>query len=112
MSNDLISRNKLLDEVRDFFKGQSAIFQATASGFDEQIEKMIMEQPAAYDLDKVVSQINDEIMETPERRHKFCGTVTNERCVQYENCEDCMAERMIKIIECGGKWAGKKQVRL
>lgn len=58
--------------------------------------------PTAYDLDKVVRQINDAIMETPEYRHKFCGTVEAEHCVRYEWCEDCMAERMIEIIKTGG----------
>lgn len=112
MNNDLISKRELLDNIKNFCKKQPAIFQATSSVFVSEIEKIIEEQPVVYDVNKVVEQINDEIMETPEHRHKFCGTVTDERCIQYENCEDCMAERMIEIVKSGGNWVVKPQVRL
>lgn len=56
----------------------------------------------AYDVDKVIRQINDAIAETPLYNHKYCGTVEAEHCVRYEGCEDCMAERMIEIIKSGG----------
>lgn len=112
VNNDLISKRELLDNIRNFYKQQTAILQATSSAFVSEIEKIIEEQPVAYDVNKVVGQINDEIMETPEHRHNFCGTVTDERCVQYENCEECMAERMIEIVKSGGNWAAKPKVRL
>lgn len=59
-------------------------------------------QPTVYDTDRVIKQIEDEITETTEHRHAFCGTVTSEHCVSHENCEDCMAERMMEIIKNGG----------
>lgn len=99
---DLIRKSKLLEEIRELFKGQTAIFQTTFSPLYEQVEKMIDEQPIAYDTENVIKQIEDEIAETPEHRHAFCWTVTPEHCVSHENCEDCMAERMIEIIKNGG----------
>lgn len=62
----------------------------------------IEEQPTAYDVDKVVKQINEEISKTPEYKHKFCESVKEEHCSQYESCEDCMAEMMIEIVKSGG----------
>lgn len=101
MSNDLISRNKLLDEIRDFFKGQSAIFQATASGFDEQIEKMIMEQPVAYDLDKVVEQLeqqkNQYFRRSEEIKSKFGENAESQR--NYSKA--CSYEFAAEIIKSG-----------
>lgn len=102
MNNDLISKRELLDNIRNFYKKQPAIFQETSSAFVSEIEKIIEEQPIAYDVDKVIGQINDAIMETPLYGHKFCGTVEAEHCVRYKYCEDCMAERMVEIVKSGG----------
>ena len=59
-------------------------------------------QSTAYDVDKVVEEIEDTITSTTEYRHKFCGTVEAGRCASYESCECCIAERMIEIVKSGG----------
>lgn len=66
------------------------------------IREVIDEQPTAYDVDKVVEQINDAMIPTPEYRHKLCGTVAVEHCTKYENCEGCIAKMIIEIIKSGG----------
>lgn len=63
----------------------------------------IKDIPTAYDSDKVIRQIEDAIVPTANHRHNFCGTVSVEHCVQYEDCECCMAVAIIKIIKKGGK---------
>lgn len=91
---DLISRKAIVNEISyKFGLGDSIISNAV---------RIIKDHPTAFDVKEVIRQINDAIMPTPEHRHKFCGTVEPEHCVKYENCEDCMAERMIEIVEKGG----------
>lgn len=101
MTGDLISRNKLLDEIGEFFKSQSAIFQATASGFDEQIKKTIMEQPTAYDLDKVLEQLeqqkNQYFRRAEEIKDKF-----GENCESKRNYSKASSyEFAIEIVKSG-----------
>lgn len=62
----------------------------------------IQNMPTAYDVDKVIERINCIIAPTQECIHQFCGTVKARHCIKYENCEDCMAERMIEIVKSGG----------
>lgn len=59
-------------------------------------------QETAYDVDKVIEEIEDTITPTAEYRYKFCGTVEVGRCASYESCECCIAERMIEIVKSGG----------
>lgn len=65
-------------------------------------KQAIQNMPTSYDADKVIEQIEDTITPTTEYRYKFCGTVEVGRCVSYESCECCIAERMIEIIKSGG----------
>lgn len=91
---DLISRKAIVNEISyKFGLGDSIISNAV---------QIIKNHPTAFNVEEVIQQINDAIMPTLEHRHKFCGTVEPEHCVKYENCEDCMAERMIEIVEKGG----------
>ena len=39
------------------------------------------------------------------------GINSAEHCVKYDNCEDCMAEKMIEIVESGGTAVGQKGER-
>ena len=87
---------RLIDADR--FKGKFN----TDTGIGIRMRLMIDKQPSAYDVDKVVEEIEDTITSTTEYRHKFCGTVEVGRCASYESCECCIAERMIEIIKSGG----------
>lgn len=64
--------------------------------------ELIYSQTTAYDMDKVVEQINDLVKPTAQYRHNFCGTVTDEHCVKYDGCESCMAEKICKVVKSGG----------
>ena len=67
-----------------------------------EIIALLNQQPTAYDVDKVMKQIKEEIAEMPEYKHKFCESKEVEHCMQYERCEDCMAKRIIEIVKSGG----------
>lgn len=92
MSNDLISRSALMQSLRG-----NVLVDVTTN-----LEQAIEEQPTAYDVDKVVEQINDLVKPTAQYRHNFCGTVTDEHCVKYDGCESCMAEQICKVVKSGG----------
>ena len=75
MSNDLISRSALLEEINNFSMRITGSANAMAITIMEEtkksIAKMIDEQPTAYDVDKVVEQL--------KKRYKdawtyVCGT--------------------------------------
>ncbi|MEY8265112.1 hypothetical protein AALA79_01845 [Lachnospiraceae bacterium 64-25] len=67
MSNDLISRSALLEEINNFSMRITSSVNATAITIMEEtkksIAKMIDEQPTAYDLDKVMERL-EELRET------------------------------------------------
>lgn len=96
--NDLISRNAVLKIIKDEIKLKSSYVEHNA-----QIDILfkIKGMSSAYDIDKVVERINDMIVPTPEYKHKFCADVGPKHCAEYENCEDCVAERIIEIIKTG-----------
>ena len=58
MSNDLISRSALLEEINNFSMRITGSANAMAISIMEEtkksIAKMVDEQPTAYDVDKVV----------------------------------------------------------
>lgn len=93
MSGDLISKKALLEDFRNTITENSDTFDWL---------NMISRQPSAYDVDKVIEEIEDTINPTAEYRYKFCGTVEVGRCASYESCECCIAERMIEIVKSGG----------
>ena len=92
MSGDLISRSALMQSLRG-----NVLVDVTPN-----LEQAIEEHPTAYDVDKVVEQINDLVKPTAQYRHNFCGTVTDEHCVKYDGCESCMAEQICKVVKSGG----------
>lgn len=111
MSGDLISKQALLKEIKDKIIPEK--YGTTNAVLDVMgaVLRVIGEQTSAYDVEEVIHQLEDAIMPTPEHRHKFCGTVQPEYCVKYDNCEDCMAEKMIEIVESGGTAVGQKGER-
>lgn len=92
MSNDLISRSALMQSLRN-----NVLVDVTPN-----LEQVIEEQPTAYDVDKVVEQLDNLIKPTEQYRHSFCGTVTDEHCTKYNGCEYCITEQILRIIKSGG----------
>lgn len=64
MSNDLISRSALLEEINNFSMRITGSANAMAITIMEEtkksIEKLIDEQPTAYNVDKVVERLEEE----------------------------------------------------
>lgn len=68
----------------------------------EDLLNILDNQPTAYDVNKVVSEMKEAISGAIQYKHKFCESVDEERCCQYKFCEECMAEMMIGIVKSGG----------
>lgn len=105
MINDLISRKALINAL--FVRNGKKCPDTDVDNFPitinvKDVKEAIRNAPTAYDVDKVVRQINEEIIETPEYKNKFCESVEVEHCTQHNGCEDCMAEMMIEIVKSGG----------
>lgn len=99
MENDLISRVAVLKLIEDI-KCNPEVPKNYGTLLD--IMRAVRKIPVSYDVDKVVERMNDLTEPTEEYRHKFCGTVTDKRCANYENCEECIAEQIAKIVKSGG----------
>lgn len=86
----------------DEFNKQEVLEKLRTAEFDDEIKDAVEKIPTSYDVGKVIEEIEDTITPTTEYRYKFCGTVEARRCMNYESCECCIAERMIEIIKSGG----------
>ena len=66
MSNDLISRSALLEEINNLHMRITGSVNAAEIAIMEEtkksIAKMVDEQPTAYDMDKVVERLEEEGM--------------------------------------------------
>lgn len=110
MSSDLISKRRLSKEICNKecdipkFETERELNAFLLGLNAKQIAVMecLSTSPVAYDADKVVEQISDLVKPTEQYRHNFCGTVTDEHCANYENCEHCIVEKIVKIVKSGG----------
>lgn len=59
---------------------------------------VINNQPTAFDVNKIVEQIED-MMKPGKCRHKFCETITEEKCTAYPECADCISDRIVELIK-------------
>lgn len=95
MSDDLISRSALLEEINNFSMRITGVENAVSITVMEEtkksIVKMVEEQPTAYDVGKVVERLRKEI-----------DDCTGEECDSYPNCDTCKAERAVKIVKSSG----------
>ena len=86
---DLISRSQVLKEIE------------TWGGCVEALYEYIVDMTTAYDIDKVVEELEEII--NPKEMY-FCR-VSKGRCIHNEDdieCIDCVAQRAIKIVKQGG----------
>lgn len=97
MNGDLISRNKLLDSIRNFYKKQTLIFQVASSDFVSGIEKIIEKQPTAYDLDRVLCGLEEAIIPIIDLK---MGVKTNGI---HQTDDAVLYERAVEIVKSGGK---------
>lgn len=94
--DDLISRNALLEELKDFRMTITGSANAMALAVMEETKKSIMriveEQPASYDVDKVINGIKGLPTHTFETYSQGCST-------DEDFIDRCDA---IKIVKTGG----------
>ena len=79
---DLISRNQLLKEIE------------TGGGCVEALHEYIQNMPTAYDVDKVVEELE---------RIRAKKTCNKEKCDTKEICRICVVDDAIEIVKQGGK---------
>ena len=101
----LIDRDLLLSEIeksREKNTHNDSKIRANHTIEHDHIAHLVLEQPTAYDVDKVVEQISDLVKPTEQYRHSFCSTVTDEHCANYKDCEFCITEQIYKVVKSGG----------
>jgi len=68
MSNDLISREKVTQDISEIFVDVLiSSFRRRTASFDEinrRVQECLKKQPAAYDVDKVVRQLEEYVKES------------------------------------------------
>lgn len=97
MNNDLISRKALIEKLADVYRKNYA---GTGKGeeFSIAIQK-VCEQPNAYDVDKVIEQLEKckAIMLSPTTMDCF-----GKEC-EHNDCLVCVFEKAIEVVKGGIK---------
>lgn len=93
INNDLISRKVLIEELADVYRNHYA---GTGEEFTIAIQK-VCEQPNAYDVDKVIEQLEKckAIMLSPTTMDCF-----GKEC-EHNDCLVCVFEKAIEIVKGG-----------
>lgn len=103
MSDDLISRSALLEELNNFsmrITGSDNVAAITImKETKKSIAKIIDEQPTAYDVDKVVEQLKKKAEDAKEYWGKHDDECAFEEMNAYGNA--------VKIIKSGGVKSGE-----
>ena len=90
--SDLISRNELMEEIKSLsiVLNGKLIFSDDAK---DTVLRIINEQPTAYDIDKVVEELE---------RIRAKKTCNKEKCDTKEICRICVVDDAIEIVKQGG----------
>ena len=83
MSDDLISRESLIENLRRF----------APEHYSALVNDLIIKEPTAFDKEKVIEELM-KYSDDPCTLHE-CG-------VRSEYCSACMARKAIEIVEKGG----------
>lgn len=90
----LINRDLLLAEIaesREKNPHKDSKIRANHTIEHDHIAHLVLEQPTAYNVDKVVERIKKEI-----------GDCMCEECDRHTDCDTCRAEKAVEIIKSGG----------
>ena len=107
MSGDLISRSRLTEEIRGLrvtvtgLRAGKGILSEFEKQYRESILKVIDNQPTAYDVDKVVERLEEEVKyqnEKAEEEPLFCELTFEEARRKMAECY----EHAIEIVKAGG----------
>lgn len=91
MSGDLISRETLLEDVRNNITECSGIMGWL---------KLINSQPVAYDVDKVVEQIDSISVERADYSESVECNISERGCIS--SCYECIKNHVEMIVKAGG----------
>lgn len=92
--DDLISRAQMSEAIKDYLKDliDKGIHEVDITEFNVDVQNIIEAQPKAYNVDKVIEQINEMIA--------YCDNTSNcKECKYKDTCFDAETE---KIIKAGG----------
>ena len=81
MSDDLISRKSLLENLNSF----------APEHYSALVNDLIVKEPVAFDKEKVIEQIRERVSDC---YLEYCG--------KYNNCLQCRSDEAVKIVEKGG----------
>ena len=102
MSNDLISRSALLEEINNFSMRVTGSANAMALVIMDETKKSIMrmvdEQPDVYDVDKVVERLEEMQL---KREEQLRACVDNDMA-DYLRCKMSAIAEAIEIVKSGG----------
>ena len=90
MSNDLISRSALMQALRG-----NVLVDVTSN-----LEQAVAEQPTAYDLDKVIKDLEEYAHSDICGSCRSCRTLDDSDDIE---CENCGALGALEIVKQGGR---------
>ena len=98
MNNDLISRKQVIETAERVFAEYRMSYGGHRGGFAEAVSEAIENIPTAYDVDKVLEQLENcrDIMISPTNKDCF-----GEEC-KHSDCMACVFEKAIEIVKVGG----------
>lgn len=97
MSDDLISRKTLMEEIQSFrcsitgLRAGKGVLAHAADEYRKSILQIIEDQPTAFNKENVIEQIREKVSDC---YLEYCG--------KYNNCLQCRADEAVKIVEKGG----------
>ena len=97
----MIDRNLLLSEIeksREKNPHKDSKIRANHTIEHDHIARLVLEQPTAYDVDKVVEQLEEYAHSNICESHNGCPYICNEDM----NCDNCGAMGALEIVKSGG----------
>ena len=104
MSDDLISRKALMEEIQSFrcsitgLRAGKGVLAHAADEYRKSILQIIEDQPTAFNKEKVIEELDKckQIMLSPASKDCF-----GEEC-RENDCMACVFNKAIEVVEKGG----------
>lgn len=104
MDGDLISRETLIEEIMSFrcsltgLRSGKGMLALVADQYRKSILQIIEDQPTAFDVEKVMEELNNcrKIMLSPTSKDCFGGECKENDCLA------CVFNKAMEVIEKGG----------
>ena len=105
--DDLISRSAVKQEIESLqmtvtgLRAGKGVLRDFMNQYKESVLRIIDEQPTAYNVDKVIQEI-EEFKDMDSREQHCVETKELDKCGDFDDCEQCMLEKTISFIKAGG----------